>query len=190
MPIMELYLVFFCMILIGSSGLILQLLFRHKAKERPLKSETTLKFFRLLIPLAMIIAFGFYLSTLGSYKQSWEAQALGLVLYFIGMGLRWYAVWRLKQLFTVQLAIQDNHRLITSGLFKHIRHPSYLGMLTYFLGLGLIMHNYLSLLVLLGLALKAIVNRINAEEKLLSQHFGNSYLQYQKTSSRLIPFLY
>lgn len=187
---MELYLVIFGMLIIGSSGLSLQIFFRNQNSEAKPTSEKTLSYFRLLIPLGMLLAFGVYCSDYGSFTAPHWTLILGIGLYLLGMLLRWYAVWRLKHFFTVQLAIQKDHRLIQTGLFKYIRHPSYLGMLTYFLGLGLIMHNFLSLFIMLVFAWLAIRSRIRAEEKLLLLHFGEEYLQYQKSTKRLIPFIF
>lgn len=186
---MELYLVLLGILLISTSGLSLQLFYKNQNQGKPQK-ETTLSLFRFAIPLATIGSFSLYYFKIGSFPASATSWALGGSLFALGMFLRWYAVLRLKQLFTVQLAIQKDHHLIKNGLFKHIRHPSYLGMIIYFLGLGILMHNYFSILVLLGLPFLAIYTRIKAEEALLLQHFKEEYRDYQQHSARLIPFLY
>lgn len=186
---MELYLVLLGIFLIGTSGLSLQLFFKNKTQLKGQK-EITLTLFRMLIPSAIISSFSLYLSEVGSFAGNATTWSLGALFLVMGIFLRWYAVLRLKHLFTVQLAIQKNHQLIRTGLFKYIRHPSYLGMISYFIGLGFLMHNYWSFAVLLALPLAAIFIRIRAEEALLLSFFKEEYREYQQQSARLIPFLY
>jgi len=186
---MEFHLVLLGILLISTSGLSLQLFFKTQNQDRSSR-DATLNLFRYTVPLATLGSFGLYYFKVGNFPTYSVSLALGTGLIILGLLLRWYAVLRLKNLFTVQLAIHENHQLIQNGLFKYIRHPSYLGMITYFLGLGLLMHNYWSILVLLCLPFLAIYMRIKAEETLLLHHFKEEYREYQKHSARLIPFLY
>ena len=125
-----------------------------------------------------------------SYTQHIYGIFLGLLLFLSGFVLRWISVVNLKEQFTVRVAISDNHKLITNGIFKYLRHPSYAGMILYYLGLGLLMHNFLSLIILLVFSLVPIVIRINHEETVLTGHFGNEYIEYKSSSWKLIPYLY
>lgn len=186
---MELHLVLLGILLISTSGLSLQLFFKNQNQDRSSR-DATLSLLRYTVPLATLGSFSLYYFEVGNFPTYSVILTLGTGLIILGLLLRWYAVLRLKKLFTVQLTIQKNHQLIRKGLYKHIRHPSYLGMIIYFLGLGLLMHNYLSILVLLSLPFLAIYMRIKAEEALLLHHFKEEYREYQKHSARLIPFIY
>jgi len=83
-----------------------------------------------------------------------------------------------------------DQQLIKNGIYKLVRHPSYSGLLLYYLGLGLIMHNYISLSILIIGPLFAVAMRIRKEEQFLEDHFGEDYRLYRMTSHRLIPFIY
>src|SRR5262245_41572676 len=53
--------------------------------------------------------------------------ALGLVVAWLGMLLRLWAVRTLGPLFTTTVTVQPGHRVITGGPYRLVRHPSYLG---------------------------------------------------------------
>jgi protein-S-isoprenylcysteine O-methyltransferase Ste14 len=114
----------------------------------------------------------------------------GLLLILIGMALRFYSIWSLGRLFTVDVTIRDNHEIKKNGVYRFIRHPSYLGSIISFIGFGLSLNNWVSLLIISVLVTSAMLYRINIEEKLLKQQFGSEYSDYMKNSYRLIPWVY
>lgn len=52
---------------------------------------------------------------------------IGSGLMILGLIIRLTAIQQLKQYFTVNVAIQKGHQLITDGWYRIIRHPAYLG---------------------------------------------------------------
>jgi protein-S-isoprenylcysteine O-methyltransferase Ste14 len=114
----------------------------------------------------------------------------GSVLILAGMVIRFTAIRSLGKFFTVDLAIQGDHRLIQAGLYKYIRHPSYSGSLLSFVGFSLSLNNWLSLIIIMLPILVTFINRINIEEKLLHKQFGSEYEEYTKRTKRLIPLIY
>jgi protein-S-isoprenylcysteine O-methyltransferase len=115
---------------------------------------------------------------------------IGVLLFFIGLALRWYSIIYLGRFFTVNVAIAKDHRVIDSGPYRHIRHPSYTGALIAFTGLGLCFSHYLALPILLIPVTAAFMHRIRIEEKALHNGLGDAYQVYSKRSKRLIPFVY
>ncbi len=115
---------------------------------------------------------------------------LGSGLILAGMIIRFTAVWSLGKFFTVNLGIQDDHRLIMTGLYKYVRHPSYSGSLLSFTGFCLSLNNWLSLLIIMIPVIATFINRINIEEKLLLRQFGSEYEEYKRKSKRLVPLIY
>jgi protein-S-isoprenylcysteine O-methyltransferase Ste14 len=115
---------------------------------------------------------------------------VGLVLILAGVAVRLVAVRTLGKFFTVNLAIDTEHRLIETGLYKYIRHPSYTGSLLSFLGLGLYLNNWFSLAVILVPIVSVFIYRIRIEEQLLLQQPTLNYAGYIKRTERLIPFVY
>jgi protein-S-isoprenylcysteine O-methyltransferase Ste14 len=116
--------------------------------------------------------------------------ALGLALLFAGIIIRWAAIYTLGKYFTGTVLIKKDHRLIRSGLYRHLRHPAYTGALVAHLGLGLSFSNWISLgLSFVPFAVAALY-RMHVEEQALKEAFGMDYLDYSRTTKRLIPKLY
>ena len=122
--------------------------------------------------------------------KSHALMLMGLVLIILGLAIRWIAIFTLRRYFTVNVAIVNDHKIIKSGLYKYIRHPSYTGTLLSFLGLGLAFSNWLSIAIIFIPILIAFLHRINIEERVLVQTFGDEYLNYVKSTKRLVPRVY
>ena len=114
---------------------------------------------------------------------------IGVVVCFAGGALRIWPVFVLGSRFSGLVAIQPGHTLVTDGIYIKIRNPSYLGMLVTSLGWGLAFRSGVGV-VLAALLLGPLVGRMNAEEKLLREHFGSEYDAYCACTKRLIPGVY
>ncbi len=115
---------------------------------------------------------------------------IGLALIVMGLAIRWAAILTLRKFFTVNVAIQPDHRIVQTGLYGLVRHPSYLGSIVSFVGLGIAFSNWISLALLLVPITLALVRRIEIEEWVLLQKFGSQYDDYCRNTWRLIPWLY
>ncbi len=114
----------------------------------------------------------------------------GLCIYAAGLALRWTSVIYLGRLFTYDVAIAADHRVIDSGPYRHVRHPAYTGSLLTFVGLGICGANALALLVLVVPIALAFLRRIGIEEAALESALGSRYRDYARRTWRLIPFVY
>ncbi|MFW9917996.1 MAG: methyltransferase family protein [Candidatus Thorarchaeota archaeon] len=89
-----------------------------------------------------------------------------------------------------RITIEDDHKIITKGLYKYIRHPIYLGMLCLFAGyliaLGSLVITSLWTAILFGV----LRERMEQEEDMLIERFGEEYIAYMTRTRRLIPYLY
>ena len=93
------------------------------------------------------------------------------------------------QFSTIFLNINNDHQLITNGLFQYVRHPLYSGVIIKFLGFGLFSSSiYGSFFITIGLIF--LIPRIRIEEGMLIKEFKDEYKAYQKTTKKLIPFIY
>ena len=54
---------------------------------------------------------------------------LSILLIYVGMALRLYAITRLGAFFTTTVTVADQQTLIEAGPYRLIRHPSYTGLL-------------------------------------------------------------
>ena len=113
----------------------------------------------------------------------------GLVAMIAGSILRLVPVFILGRRFSGLVAIQQGHTLVTDGLYKTIRNPSYLGLIVSSLGWVLVFRSGAGIM-LVALLMVPLVARMNAEEKLLHEHFGSEYDAYRARTWRLIPGIY
>lgn len=116
--------------------------------------------------------------------------AAGIVVFVAGLGLRWYSMAYLGRLFTFDVAIAADHRVIDTGPYRYIRHPAYTGSLMTFVGIGLCGGNAASFPVLLTPIALAFMRRIAIEEAALTAALGSGYVQYMARTRRLVPFVY
>ncbi|KAJ7166881.1 hypothetical protein C8R46DRAFT_267655 [Mycena filopes] len=61
---------------------------------------------------------------------------LGVIAVVLGASIRLSCFHALGELFTFDLTIHPQHRLVTSGLYAYVRHPAYTGSLTIIVGLA------------------------------------------------------
>jgi protein-S-isoprenylcysteine O-methyltransferase Ste14 len=100
-----------------------------------------------------------------------------------------WAVACLDKQFSVQVTIQEDHRLVTDGPYRYLRHPRYAGVIMVFLGISLVFRSWLALPLVGTLAL-VLIWRIQDEEALLRREIGSDWEAYSKTTWRLIPFVF
>jgi protein-S-isoprenylcysteine O-methyltransferase Ste14 len=87
---------------------------------------------------------------------------------------------------TFKLEIRPKHKLITWGPYSRIRHPMYTASLIFMFATGIIAADWL-ILVVSVLTLLIINKRIDGEEQMMLDHFGNKYRDYMQRSRRLLP---
>jgi len=114
---------------------------------------------------------------------------VGVLLYAVGGALRIAPVFALGERFSGLVAIQRDHELVTDGLYRYIRNPSYLGLLIGTLGWALAFRSIIGILLTVLLVVP-LVARMQAEEALLGERFGEAYAAYRARSWRLIPWVY
>jgi protein-S-isoprenylcysteine O-methyltransferase Ste14 len=115
------------------------------------------------------------------------AQVFGVILMWLGLATRIWAVAALGRAFRTTVEVDPDQALVTSGPYKWIRHPSYAGLLLILAGFGFARGNWLSAGACLALPLPALAWRIRVEEAELRRVLGNAYRAYQTKTARLIP---
>lgn len=112
---------------------------------------------------------------------------IGLLVLVGGLAIRWTAIITLGRFFTASVTVQENHRLVRTGLYRQVRHPSYTGLLVAFIGVAVSYGNWLSLIAVVLPVLAALLYRIRVEESVLVTALGEAYIEYRKSTKRLIP---
>jgi protein-S-isoprenylcysteine O-methyltransferase Ste14 len=114
--------------------------------------------------------------------------AIGLALTILGLGFAVWARVHLGRFWSGMVTLKKDHELIRSGPYAFVRHPIYTGLLTAAAGTALA-RGTLAALLALGLIGVACWLKIRAEEKLLTNHFGDAYRDYRRQVAALIPFM-
>lgn len=118
------------------------------------------------------------------------ASIMALTIMFIGLFVRIWSMISLKMYYTRNLQLSEQQSLVMKGPCKTIRHPGYLGTLLIWLLAGLAMQNYIVFIVAFILLIPVYLYRINKEERMLDEHFGEPYIDYKKHTWRLIPLVW
>ncbi len=128
--------------------------------------------------------------SLGNFPDSSDVQALGTVLWLLGMGLAGWATRTLGRYMTVSIQVTEGHRLVQEGPYAWVRHPVYTGNALAAIGLVLLYLNPLLLVVaVLLVALAAYRGRIEDAFLRSPQAFGDRYDAYAARTGRFLPKL-
>ena len=112
---------------------------------------------------------------------------VGLDLIGLSVLLHLWTRLTLKEMYTGHILVRAGNRLVTTGPYRYIRHPGYTGFILMAIGLGV---GYSSLIGLIGLILvlvPGLIYRLKVEEKILLEHFGDEYKNFQNKTKHLIP---
>ncbi|MDN3695541.1 isoprenylcysteine carboxylmethyltransferase family protein [Chryseobacterium tructae] len=154
------------------------------------KDKSTLNILWLAIPFSIAAAVAVSnLSTLPIAHGNWIMYC-GEALILIGIIFRFIIIRSLGKYFTVDVTIKEDHKIKKEGFYKYLRHPSYAFSLLTSLGLGLYLNNWLSLIFAFVPPFLAFAYRIKIEEQALVEQFGEEYIEYRRTTKKLIPFIY
>jgi len=85
--------------------------------------------------------------------------------------------------------IREKPEVIRKGIFSKVRHPIYLGAILLYLGLNLFSISFISI----GFWIIIIIFYIlisKYEERILTAHFGQAYIEYKKEVPMLLPKLF
>ena len=177
---------------LGAAYLASELLLRFwRYSEVGNRDSGSLRLLWLVISVSMTAA---WLAAANAKFASFRLSGNGLyateLLFLSGLALRWWSIWILGKLFTVDVVILPGHELVTSGPYRFVRHPSYTGMMMAFVALAVTLQNWISCLVILVPIGAALNFRIRVEEAALTEFFGDRYLSYRAKVARLVPFIY
>ncbi|KIJ08276.1 hypothetical protein PAXINDRAFT_89075 [Paxillus involutus ATCC 200175] len=140
----------------------------------------------------------------------------GSILSITGSLLRIHCYGTLGSMFTFELSIRKEHKLITSGVYAIVRHPSYTGGIGTGIGLLLCILSPSLLSVALSslfpdpdfktrmmnvlgctcvsacvVLIAGLVHRMNNEDAMLEKNFGEEWKEWaRRVPYRLVPWVY
>jgi protein-S-isoprenylcysteine O-methyltransferase Ste14 len=164
---------------------------KHSRKKESSKQKDRGSLIILWIIIAIGLTLGFMLAKYDTWHPvNYLIATAGIIMVLIGFAFRWTAIFQLNKSFTVDVAVSSDQELKRDGLYRIVRHPSYLGLLLFMTGEALTMNTLVSFIIIFVPICLAILYRINIEEKMLEEFFGDTYRNYKLNTRRIIPFIY
>jgi protein-S-isoprenylcysteine O-methyltransferase Ste14 len=154
------------------------------------KDKSTLNILWLAIPFSIMSSILISYNTHFMIVDGNWILYVGEILILTGIIFRYIIIRSLGKYFTVDVTIRQDHKIKKEGFYKYLRHPSYAFSLLTSLGLGLYLNNCLSLIFAFVPPFLAFAYRIKIEEQALVEQFGDEYLEYRKSTKKLLPFIY
>lgn len=111
----------------------------------------------------------------------------GIVIAIVGFALLQWAQVTLENSWSDTPRMMKEQTLITSGPYHYSRHPIYTAFILILGSPFLISANWLIGLCWLGMTTLEVISRINFEEALMVEFFGDQYREYMKKTGRLLP---
>ncbi len=113
----------------------------------------------------------------------------GIILMILGIIFRQWSIAVLGRFFSATVGTQEGQKVVDRGPYRLIRHPSYTGVLLTLIGLGLALQSGAAVIALIFLFALAYGYRIHIEEKVLMSELGEEYIEYQKRTKKIIPYV-
>lgn len=129
-----------------------------------------------------------YVRPAGLHKSA-GALIASMVLGPPSVALVWIATRHLGKQWRYAAALREDHELIRSGPYRWVRHPIYASMLGMVLATGFCWTWWPQFIAAIAVFLAGTEIRIRAEERLLAEHFGESYAAYRAHTRAYIPFV-
>jgi protein-S-isoprenylcysteine O-methyltransferase Ste14 len=142
-----------------------------------------------LISIIAYVSFGFAFA-----GRLFDWGVLGGTIQYVGLAMmlgsvtfREWAIIVLGRHFSVVVAIETDHQLVTRGPYRWLRHPAYTGGFLAMIGFHLAMGGWVSTLLTAITLLPSFIYRIKVEEEVLLSVFGAEYQAYRHRTWRLFP---
>ncbi|RLP25353.1 protein-S-isoprenylcysteine O-methyltransferase [Mesorhizobium sp. YM1C-6-2] len=152
------------------------------------KIALSVAFFGMAILPAFYVATG--IPSGADYTPRLWAIAAGIAVFVFGLWVFRRAHKDLGRNWSVTLEIRDQHKFVSRGLYRFVRHPMYASFLLVGLAQALLLPNWVAgMSGLIGFAVLFLM-RVNVEERMMLDNFGDEYRAYCGTTKRIIPYIY
>jgi protein-S-isoprenylcysteine O-methyltransferase Ste14 len=123
--------------------------------------------------------------------------ALNPLVFCTGAFIAAFGVWLFRQShielgknWSISLDLREGHQLVTSGLYRHVRHPMYTSIFLYALAQALVVPNWIAGPANLIAFFVLFFMRVQSEEQMMAERFGDEYRAYTSVTTRLIPYIW
>lgn len=138
----------------------------------------------MIIP--MVYALSSWMDFANYELPQWTAW-IGTVLFVCAIYMLFLSHAYLGKNWSPVLGIKEEHTLVTSGIYRHIRHPMYAAHLLWAFAQILMLHNWIAGFSFFVVMVPHYLMRVDKEEKMMIDQFGDAYRKYQKSSGRIFP---
>jgi protein-S-isoprenylcysteine O-methyltransferase Ste14 len=140
-----------------------------------------------IVPL-IYVATGF--PRFASYEFMKSFAYAGTLVFALALWLFYLAHQSLGRNFSVSLDVREGHVLISKGVYGVIRHPMYSAFWLWAIAQFLLLPNWVGGTAgILGFGI-LYLGRIEQEERLMLDTFGDDYRIYMNNTARIIPWVY
>jgi protein-S-isoprenylcysteine O-methyltransferase Ste14 len=141
----------------------------------------------LILPLLWVL---FPLFAAAEYPLNPAVFFAGVLAAASGLWLLWQSHIELGRNWSISLELREGHELVTSGLYRHVRHPMYTSIFLYALGQALVVPNWIVGPANLVAFFVLFAMRVQSEEQMMADKFGDQYRNYMAKTKRLIPHIW
>jgi protein-S-isoprenylcysteine O-methyltransferase Ste14 len=162
-----------------------------RSEDKQVKNASG-KFAYIVLPVGL---FGVHWLTIYEFSQSTAHSnlmlfsTLAITSIVAAIILSQIAIRTLGKFFD-RLTIKTDHQLVKDGIYSVVRHPIYSSYLLLFIGFCTMLQSLSGLGLLAVISIIWFGSRIQIEEQMLIDQFGDEYRNYQQQTKRLIPFVY
>jgi protein-S-isoprenylcysteine O-methyltransferase Ste14 len=126
---------------------------------------------------------------IGTLTRNPTVRWIGVALFSLGIGFVFWSGVALGRLYSGDVTLQEDHRLVTDGPYGWVRHPRYAGAILVAFGLAFTFNSWIGLAASVAFV-GIILFRVSDEEALMRQAFGSEWEAYCEHTQRLIPHIY
>ncbi|MBC7582476.1 isoprenylcysteine carboxylmethyltransferase family protein [Tardiphaga sp. vice352] len=125
-----------------------------------------------------------------NYDLSYAAVTVGAAVFLLSLWLFRRSHEDLGRQWSASLEIREGHQIVRNGVYSRIRHPMYTSFWLWALAQALLLPNTMA--AMSGLVAIGILffTRIDFEERMLIEAFGEDYRTYMRETKRIIPGIY
>ena len=167
------------------------LLFRPRHRSRTYEEKRSFSW--ISITIVVSIALSVQLTRWGWFvvPTEWRFifEVVGLLVYTLGISLRYLGSIALGDQFTRNISIDRNQPLISHSVYRSMRHPLYVGLFLLLIAVPIYLANWLMMIVAGGLMYFVLHQRIQLEEAKMEELLGERYLEWKAERGKFFPLI-
>jgi protein-S-isoprenylcysteine O-methyltransferase Ste14 len=118
---------------------------------------------------------------------TWIEAVAAVALAAFSVWLCWRALETLGKNWAVVARVTEGHQLVRSGPYAVVRNPIYTGMLGMLIATGIVNSRWWGLVAAFVVFHVGTTMRVQSEERLLAEQFGNEFEEYRKQVPAYLP---